>query len=408
MHRFQPVIWMLLAGWTCAPFLRADETSPMPPLTKLQPEQYADEESSLRTADELEKTYPAENRPEAVKMLISILRGSQMGPQDGWFGPAQTRFTWPWIAECLGGDPEIKAVPREIYSGPDAWWARLDRDGDDMVTPGDLDWSNENPWVQQSSLVTRIFRRLNQSGDGRLTRAELDDFFNRAAQDKEFLTVGDLRDALLKGGRGFAPGDEPSRGVLVRGFFSSEIGSLHEGPRVGQPAPDFMLKSADGNGAIQLSKLVGAKPLVLVLGNFTCGPFRAMYPEVDTLRERYQNDANFLMVYVREAHPTDGWKMESNAQADVAVAQPATFDERTAVCAQFCQRLKPTMPVAVDELADPVGNAYSGMPARLYVIDRAGLIAFKSGRGPFGFKPAELEQALVMALLEKQSPAIAP
>jgi alkylhydroperoxidase family enzyme len=40
------------------------------------------------------------------------------------------------------------------------------------------------------------------------------------------------------------------------------------------------------------------------------------------------------------------------------------------------------------------------MPARLYLIDREGRVAFKSGRGPFGFKPEELEQAIAMNLLE--------
>jgi len=126
------------------------------------------------------------------------------------------------------------------------------------------------------------------------------------------------------------------------------------------------------------------------------------------LKEKYGQDVAFLGIYVREAHPTDGWKMESNAQANVAVAQPTNFAERAAVCTQFCERLKPTMPVAVDELNDATGNAYSGMPARLYVIDRQGQVAFKSGRGPFGFKPAELEQALVMALLESTSPEAKP
>ena len=41
------------------------------------------------------------------------------------------------------------------------------------------------------------------------------------------------------------------------------------------------------------------------------------------------------------------------------------------------------------------------MPGRLYVIDREGKVAFKSGRGPYLFKPAELEQALVLLLQEK-------
>ena len=49
---------------------------------------------------------------------------------------------------------------------------------------------------------------------------------------------------------------------------------------------------------------------------------------------------------------------------------------------------------------DPAGTAYSGMPARLYVIDAQGKVAYKSGRGPFGFKPGEMEQSLVMTLLD--------
>ena len=52
----------------------------------------------------------------------------------------------------------------------------------------------------------------------------------------------------------------------------------------------------------------------------------------------------------------------------------------------------------VDTIDDAVGARYSGMPSRLYLIDREGKVAYKSGRGPFGFKPAELEQSLVLLL----------
>jgi hypothetical protein len=55
----------------------------------------------------------------------------------------------------------------------------------------------------------------------------------------------------------------------------------------------------------------------------------------------------------------------------------------------------------VDEMDDRVGRAYSGMPDRMYLIDRKGRIAYKGGRGPFGFKPGELEQALVMLLVDQ-------
>jgi hypothetical protein len=92
--------------------------------------------------------------------------------------------------------------------------------------------------------------------------------------------------------------------------------------------------------------------------------------------------------------------MESNTRVGVKVAQPKTLDERVKVCDQFCQKLKPKMPVVVDEIEDTAGNLYSGMPGRYYVIDPHGKVAYKSGRGPFGFKTGELEQAVVMSLLE--------
>src|SRR5262245_50693874 len=59
------------------------------------------------------------------------------------------------------------------------------------------------------------------------------------------------------------------------------------------------------------------------------------------------------------------------------------------------------MPMVVDTLDDRVGHAYSGMPDRLYVIDKGGRVAYQGGRGPFGFKAGEMEQALIMLLLDE-------
>jgi hypothetical protein len=367
-------------------------------LKPLAPEQYADDASSERTADEIEALYPPGEQPEAVRMLVTILRKSDIGPNGGWFGPAQTRYTWPWLAERCGLAADAQAITREQFPGPDAAWKVLDRNGDGSIMPSDLDWSPQNPWVQQAYLVSRLFRRMNAAGNGRLSRAELDKFFEAASGNKDHLTLGDFRDALLT--MSYLPGDDPSRETLVRGFFANELGSLYEGPRLNEPAPDFALKTPDGDETYELSNLVGQQPVVLVLGNFTCGPFRAFYPEVDAVFEKQKDGAKFLMVYVREAHPTDGWKMESNTRSQVAVAQPKTLAERAAVCDQFCERLAPGMPVVVDDVTDKVGNAYSGMPARMYVIDTAGKVAYQSGRGPFGFKVGEMEQALWMARLE--------
>lgn len=65
------------------------------------------------------------------------------------------------------------------------------------------------------------------------------------------------------------PGDAPKPDVMIRGLFSGELGSMNEGPKLNDPAPDFTLKTVDGKRAIQLSKLIGPKPVVLVFGSFT-------------------------------------------------------------------------------------------------------------------------------------------
>lgn len=372
------------------------------------PDKMADPAEAKKVAEWLEKEYSQRPQPESVRMLVAILKGSQLSGQDGWFGPAERRFTWEWLAGRHGVDPKGGAIKRETFHGPASLFDRLDRDGDGEVTATDLDWSDRNPFVQQANFVNRLFRRLDASGNGQLTREELDEFFKRAADGKDHVTAEDLRKALIpRGPRGFSPGDAPSVPVLVRGLFGNEIGSLGEGPRLNESAPDFALKTIDGKKTVRLSQLIGPKPVVLVLGNFTCGPFRGLYPDVEAVYRRYQGEATFLMVYVREAHPTTGWKMESNTRVGVAVPQPATLEEREKVCGQFCQKLNPTMPVAVDTIDDAVGNAYSGMPARLYVIDSQGKVAYKGGRGPFGFRVGEMEQALAMALLES-APAKRP
>jgi hypothetical protein len=119
--------------------------------------------------------------------------------------------------------------------------------------------------------------------------------------------------------------------------------------------------------------------------------------------KRYGDRVAFYGVYVREAHPTDGWSLESNSRIGIAVKQPTSQFERFDVAEQCCTLLKMSIPLLVDELDDRVGRSFSGMPDRLYLIDRAGRVAYKGGRGPYGFKPVELEQSLILLLQEESA-----
>ncbi len=95
--------------------------------------------------------------------------------------------------------------------------------------------------------------------------------------------------------------------------------------------------------------------------------------------------------------------MQSNQRAGVDVAQPNTDQQRLEVATTCRNLLDLQIPFLVDHVDDKVGSEYSGMPNRLYLIDKSGKIVFKNGRGPFGFHPRQLEQALLLLLNGKQS-----
>lgn len=229
-----------------------------------------DDSKGVAAAALLESAYEGEQSPEAVRMLTAVLRGSRMGPGEGWFGPADNRYSWKWLAQRSGVDPGKGGISRDRFRGSDAWFARLDRDKNGAITPDDFDWSDRSPYVQMARMADRLFGKLNAEGNGHLTKDELMQFFNKATEGKDHLTPDDFRDALLGGM--FArsrPSDMPSQAVLIRGLFSGELGSMNEGPKLNQPAPDFTLKISDGKNTIQLAKRIGPKPVVLVFGSFT-------------------------------------------------------------------------------------------------------------------------------------------
>jgi type I thyroxine 5'-deiodinase len=118
------------------------------------------------------------------------------------------------------------------------------------------------------------------------------------------------------------------------------------------------------------------------------------------LYEQYKDQAAFFLVYIREAHPVNAWQMAINVQENVVFNDPKTFEERTTVAESCVRKLGIRIPALVDNLGDGVEAAYTGWPDRLYVIDRAGRVAYKSPPGPYGFTPKAIEESLRRAIAE--------
>ncbi len=345
----------------------------------------------------------AQERPEWQEMYWDILRGSHLGPNDGWFRTAvsQNKYNWPSTLKRYDANKNGE-IERSEFPSSDVDFARLDRDHNGVLGWSDFDFSAHALTMSPGAM---FFNRADADGDGKVTKEEFDALFGRMDAGKTgYLSLSDLQAGFPQpGGRtgSLAIQTGPSKETLIKGLFRQEIGSLQPGPNVGDKAPRFSLKTFDGKEDISLSKLIGPKPVVLIFGNFTCGPFRMQAGNVEKLHAMYEDRATFVMVYVREAHPTDGWQMESNDRVGVTLSQPKTYAERVGVAKTCVSRLGFDFPVLVDTMDDAVGACYSGMPSRMYLIDSDGKVAFKSGRGPFGFKPAELEQSLIMMLQKK-------
>jgi hypothetical protein len=91
----------------------------------------------------------------------------------------------------------------------------------------------------------------------------------------------------------------------------------------------------------------------------------------------------------------DGWIIAENRRSGLAVQDPKTDAERRAVASMCAVNLRLTIPTVVDGVDNAVASAYGGWPDRLYLIDWDRRIVFQGGEGPFGFKPEELEAAIV-------------
>jgi len=115
---------------------------------------------------------------------------------------------------------------------------------------------------------------------------------------------------------------------------------------------------------------------------------------MNALYQQYGDRAEFFIVYIGEAHPSDAWQVPNNLKDRVIVVSPANAREREAVADVCMTKLGLTIPAIVDTFDDATERAYAGWPERLYLIDRTGRIAYKSRPGPYGFTLAGLEAAL--------------
>ena len=112
------------------------------------------------------------------------------------------------------------------------------------------------------------------------------------------------------------------------------------------------------------------------------------------MHDRYRDRVAFFIVYIKEAHPEDGWVVTDNREDGIAVTDPSSDAQRAEVAETCVVRSALRIPVVVDGMDNAVASAYGGWPDRLYLIARGGTVAFQGEPGPWGFLPDRLKAAI--------------
>ncbi len=259
------------------------------------------------------------------------------GPQAIRRGPRRRRQDHP-RAEFLGGDDDFAHLASLIR-------ATTTRALTSATT------STSRPHALASSPGAMLFYRADRDGNGKVTRDEMDAPLRRrvdSAAARASCRLSDLQDAFpdaLDGGLGLrGTGARPSKETLVRGLFRQEIGSLQAGPSSSARAcPTSRSRPSTARRRLPCRRRSGRSRSS---SSSATSPGRAV-PEPgggerrEALSSLQDPQVTFVMVYVREAHPIDGWIMESNDRVGVHLAQPKTYDERVGVARTCSRSLRP-------------------------------------------------------------------
>ena len=117
--------------------------------------------------------------------------------------------------------------------------------------------------------------------------------------------------------------------------------------------------------------------------------------------EQFQDQANFYVIYIAEAHSVDEWQLSVNEDEGVLLKQHTQLSERLAAAELCAAELKLSIPTLVDSMDNAANTLFAAWPERIYIIDKGGIVHYRGGYGPYDFKPPEAKVSLMALLAER-------
>lgn len=115
------------------------------------------------------------------------------------------------------------------------------------------------------------------------------------------------------------------------------------------------------------------------------------------MARRYGSSADFAIVYLEEAHSTDGWMY---GEVQHLIAQHTQLSQRRAAAGILFDVLEKvhgvgpdTVPLCVDLMDNRAALTFGALPERLVVL-RDGQVEWIGGKGPMEYSVDEMTDAL--------------
>ena len=108
----------------------------------------------------------------------------------------------------------------------------------------------------------------------------------------------------------------------------------------------------------------------------------------------YGEVIDFRLVYIREAHPVDGAAPIKSGKGPL-IEDPLHLGERRLAAQECVADLElEGISALIDDVDDRAARVFQAWPDRLVLIDTTGVVIYQGQRGPYGFSPDELEEAI--------------
>lgn len=138
-----------------------------------------------------------------------------------------------------------------------------------------------------------------------------------------------------------------------------------ESARPGDSVPPFELTTTGGD-RLTNGDVFGDKPVLFIFGSLTCPMTASAAPSVQDLYEQFGDRVDFIMLYVREAHPGE------------LVVQADTMQEKLSHAKDLKKLYGIEWTVVADNIDGDLHRALDPKPNSAFLVSSAGIILFRS------------------------------